>query len=143
MPSKRSSLLARIIGRTGLVLVLAYLALNLGKAIQTNYRTNESIRALTEQITHLEDRINHLEHAQVYYASRSYQELEAKRRLGKKRPGETVVLVPENVDTESSPEPPNNSATSPSLVQLDETSMLEQARLTAKTWIDWVMKPNE
>ncbi len=136
----RPSLASLVAARTLLALFVAYVALNLGRALKTNYDTTRHIRALKTGIAALEQQQAFLGNELVYYRSRSYQELEAKRRLGLRRPGETVVLVPANAD-------PERSAASPDLVPVTPQPPAEQlpffdaASKNAATWLDWLRTP--
>ncbi len=134
----RSALLRRVLLRTIAALGIAYIVLNLGRAIQTNYHTSQQIRELKQQIAALTTQTVHLKNTIVYYKSRTYQELEAKRRLGLKRPGETVVLVPGNIDPAPTTPPtlqPSSPSTTPS------TDPFDRATANATSWIRWLTTP--
>ena len=137
----RSQLLTLVLTRTIFALGIAYIVLNLGRAIQTNYTTSQQIRGLKQEIAALTTQTTHLKNTIVYYKSKTYQELEAKRRLGLKRPGETVVLVPGNVDPEPTT-PPSIQRVEPVDPQ-NAPSFFDRATSNATTWIDWLRTPLE
>lgn len=133
------SLLQTIVLRTAIVLAVAYVLLNLGLAIRHNYRINTSIRALQDEIAQLEARILFLHNKIVYLSSTSYRHTEVKRRLGMKLTGETVVLVPSNVDESRS----NGQTLGRPTLSVDQSgetalSWAEQASANASTWFSWL-----
>jgi len=65
----------------------------LGKSLFTNYELRSSIQKLNEQIVTLEQQKKDLNNLIVYYKSDSFKELEARRKLGLKRPDEKVYIV--------------------------------------------------
>lgn len=137
--AKRSDLISRVFLQTSAALAIAYIVLNLGRAIQTNYHTSQQIRTLKQEIAALTTRTAHLKNTIVYYKSRTYQELEAKRRLGLKRPGETVVLVPGNID----PSPPEKPALKPATKSVTPVDPFDQATANATGWMRWLTTPLE
>ncbi|MEK7184292.1 MAG: septum formation initiator family protein [Patescibacteria group bacterium] len=134
----RSQLLSLVLTRTVFALGIAYILLNLGRAIQTNYTTSQQIRTLKQEITRLTNHTAYLKNTIVYYKSRTYQELEAKRRLGLQRPGETVVLVPGNTDPEPTTVPAVRSDVS---TKESPPTAFEQASTNALTWTRWFQTP--
>lgn len=118
-----------------LALAVAYVLVNLGRAIQKNSQINHAITRLTEEIALLEERIRLLRFEIAYQQTDAYRTLEAKRRLGVRHKGETVVLVPQNADPkETSPQTPLRTDTQPA----PERSFFETASDNAQSWIDWL-----
>jgi len=123
-----------------LALAVAYVLLNLGRAVQNNYQINQAIERLETSIASLQERIQTITFEIAYYSSDAYRSIEAKRRLGYKRPDESVVLVPNNVDVrdETAEElhlkPPPTAATD----STEQLSSLEVARDNAVTWLEWL-----
>lgn len=74
--------------------VLVYLAVTVGRAINKNYQSHRQARGIEQDIAQLNDQIRRQELLNIYYQSDTFKELEARRRLGLKRPGEKVVIVP-------------------------------------------------
>jgi len=70
-----------------------YILFLLGKSLFTNYQLRQSIQKLNEQIATLEQQKEDLNNLIVYYKSDSFKELEARRKLGLKRPDEKVYIV--------------------------------------------------
>ncbi|MEX0594624.1 MAG: septum formation initiator family protein, partial [Patescibacteria group bacterium] len=58
-----------------------------------NYSLRKTIVANQKAVDDLKRRNNKLELLLVFYQTPEYQEVEAKRRLGLKKPGETALLV--------------------------------------------------
>lgn len=134
----KSKLLTLVASRTMLALFIAYVLLNLGRAIRTNYHTSKQIHELKQQIALSTTQTVFLKNELVYYKSRSYQELEAKRRLGLKRPGETVVLVPSNADPAT--QQPIASPIQDQPID-DHRSFFDEASVNASTWTAWITTP--
>lgn len=139
--SAKHMLFKQVAIRTGLVIALAYLLLNLGIALNKNYATSSSIRSLKASITELEQRIAHLHNQLVYLQSTSYRELELKRRLGLKRIGETAVLVPSNIDpaqSASNDRRPTPSLTVDQVTPGASATFFEKASTNASSWVSWL-----
>lgn len=100
MPLERQPLLKRLrfqakdIVTYIIYLVLgAYILYSLGASIYTNYQSQQDIKAAEDRITELKMEKERLKSLLVYYNTKSYQEIELRRRLLLKRPGETVVAL--------------------------------------------------
>lgn len=128
---------ATVIGRIFLALAVAYVLLNLGRAIQKNTEINRAIRRLREEIASLEERIRLLSFEIAYEQSEAYRILEAKRRLGVRAKGETVVLVPQNADPEDTSSLPTAPGRTP--IELPK-SFFETASENAQSWLDWLWR---
>lgn len=78
------------------------------RVIETNYQLEKDVARLEEQntIERLENQNQALENE--YYRTDQYLELQARKNLGKAAPGETVVLVPEEVALAHTVEPPHD-----------------------------------
>lgn len=124
-----------LIGRVFLALAVAYVLLNLGRAIQKNSEINQAITRLKAEIASLESQIRLLKFEIAYEQSDAYRNLEAKRRLGVRARGETVVLVPQNADPKTTTErpllPPRDDDTVPK-------SFFERASDNARSWLIWI-----
>lgn len=92
------------LGRVVLVLLLVYTLFLLGRSVYFNYQTNQEIRALKTSIVQDKDEVENLKNLIAYYQTESFRELEARRKLGLKKPGEEVVSLPENVSAPNLPE---------------------------------------
>lgn len=137
--SPKRALFLQVVTRTGLVIALAYVLLNLGIALNKNYVTNFTIRSLKTSITELEQRIAFLHSKLIYLQSNAYRELEVKRRLGMKRIGEQAVLVPSNVEPkQTAADAPAPSLSVDQVVTPAPTSFFERASTNALTWVHWI-----
>ncbi len=77
-----------------LILVLvAYVSFLLYQAVYFNYKTSQKINALKSDTLGLEDQKLQLEALISYYKTDSFAELEARKKLGMKMPGEKVIKV--------------------------------------------------
>lgn len=74
--------------------IVAYLLFLTYRAVAYNYRIIAKIDSLKEEISLLESEKEYLESLNVYYATDTYKELEARRKLGLKRADEDVVKIP-------------------------------------------------
>lgn len=73
---------------------IIYLVVILGQTITKNYTLNKQVSDLQEQITQLQDQKDTLAYNIEYYKTKSYQEREARAKLGLQMPDETVVILP-------------------------------------------------
>lgn len=79
--------------KTALYLLVAYLVFLLAKSLWTNYDLKETVKQLENQISQLQEQKKELENLIVYYNSDAFKELEARKKLGLKRPDEKVLIV--------------------------------------------------
>ncbi|PJB51844.1 hypothetical protein CO101_00580 [Candidatus Berkelbacteria bacterium CG_4_9_14_3_um_filter_39_23] len=68
------------------------------RQIKLNYQTNLKIDDFKGEIESTNIQNKNLNNLLVYYQSNTYKELEARKRLGMKKAGETIVIAPENTD---------------------------------------------
>lgn len=92
MLENKGQLIAFLV-KIGSVLVIFYVIFLLGKSIWTNYDLRQSIQKLNSQIATLEIQKKQLADLNLYYASDPYKELEARKKLGLKKPDEKVVII--------------------------------------------------
>lgn len=81
-----------------------YILFLLGRVLWLNFNLKESIEKLQEQIVVLEQQKKDLNNLILYYQSDSFKELEARRKLGYKKPGEKVVILELSPSSENFPE---------------------------------------
>ena len=79
--------------KIGTYVFIFYLLFLLVKVIWSNYNLQESIKNLNQQIAILNEEKKNLENLNLYYQSDSFKELEARRKLGLKAPGEKVMVL--------------------------------------------------
>lgn len=78
----------------GALLVIGlYLLYSVGASVYSNYRSQQDIKAAESRIAELKLEKERLQSLLVYYNTTSYQEIELRRRLLLKKPGETVVAL--------------------------------------------------
>ena len=100
LPLERQPLLKRLRFRTRdyitytlYVVVAVYVVYSLVASIYTNYQSQKQIKAAKANIAQLtleKEKVNSL---LTYYNTKSYQEIELRRRLLLKKPGEIVVAL--------------------------------------------------
>lgn len=74
-------------------LMIFYLVFLLGRSLWTNYTLEKSITKLEEQIAALKEEKKTLENLNLYYQTDSFKELEARKKLGWKAPGEKSLVI--------------------------------------------------
>lgn len=98
---KKSRVVSKI-GQTLLALALVvYIVWTLGGSVLKNYQTNQTISQLKSDIAKTNQENINLGNEIIYYQTKTYAELEGRRRLGLKRPDETVLVMPENNDPQT------------------------------------------
>lgn len=76
-----------------IVLTFIYAGFLLYQVISTNYQVSRKIAYLKNQIASVKTDINDLQTLIAYYQTPAFQELEARKKLGMKMPGEKVIRV--------------------------------------------------
>lgn len=79
-----------------ILLVIIYILFNLGRSIFNNYSVNEKIAKINNDIADLEKQNQYFINQNLYYQTDTFKELEARRKLGLKKEGETVIIAPDN-----------------------------------------------
>jgi len=104
------------------LLAIFYIGFLLYQAVYFNYQTNQQIRSLKNDLKQIDQEKAQIESLIAYYKTSTFQELEARKKLGMKAPGEKVVQV--NVE----------ETALPSAVQEDETRKEDQRPNYLKWW---------
>lgn len=76
-----------------ILILVAYVSFLLYQAVYFNYKTSQKIKALKSDTAGLEDQKLQLEALIAYYKTDSFAELEARKKLGMRMPGEKVIKV--------------------------------------------------
>ncbi len=66
--------------------------------LQNNFRLQAQVNVLRQQVQQDSLEAQNLELENQYYASPEYLELEARKRLGKAAPGESLLILPPNTE---------------------------------------------
>lgn len=74
--------------------LIVYVFFILGRAVWFNWQLKNMIRETKASIENLEKQNRDFENLILYYQSDSFREVEARQKLGLKKPGETVVAIP-------------------------------------------------
>ena len=88
-PSKKKSNLLSVL----IFITLAYVGFLLYQVIFLNFQTNRKIASLKKEIQEVEADKESLQALIAYYQTPAFQELEARKKLGLKMPGEKVIKV--------------------------------------------------
>ena len=128
----------RMLGLTIFVVVALLVTWSGVSVIQTNYELQQRISRLEQEneLHALENR--NLELRNEYYKTDQYLELQARKQFSKAAPGETLVLVPEDVALAHSAELPS-----------EETSEKVKSRPTKpsyqknfEAWMEFIFRRN-
>ena len=87
----------RVVGQLLFVIIVLLISWSGVKAIQTNYGLQKQISTLKQQTDVQQLKNNNLKLQNEYYKSNQYLELSARQNFGLAAPGETELIVPENV----------------------------------------------
>jgi cell division protein FtsB len=83
------------------ICLLVFIGFSLGKETYRNYQIEKEIQALEEEISGLEKNNDNLTRLIEYFKTESYQEKEARQKLGLQKEGEKVVVITEeNIESE-------------------------------------------
>lgn len=74
-------------------IVIMWILFLLGRSVWQNWELRHSIWKLNEQLVQLNTQKKDLENLITYYRSDSFKELEARKKLGLKRPDEKMVII--------------------------------------------------
>jgi cell division protein FtsB len=83
-------------------LVALYVGYYLVQTVQYNYQLQQQISQLKGQISGLQTQTDSLKYQIQYYQTGSYQDKEARAKLGLQAPGEGVVILPHTDPTAQS-----------------------------------------
>lgn len=77
------------------VVLLGFILVGIAKGAVKEYRVDQEIEALEKEITSLEKENTNFSQLITYLQSDAFVEQEAKRKLGLRREGEQVVVIPQ------------------------------------------------
>jgi len=75
------------------LLVLIFLAINVGRESYRNYQINQEANRLKKESEQMEKRNNYLAGLMEYFKDESYLEEQARLKLNLKKPGENVLII--------------------------------------------------
>lgn len=91
------------------VLVIAYLVVALGQTVKRNYDLGRQISDLKQQMVLLQDQKDALAYNIQYYKTDSFQDRQARAKLGLQLPGENVIIIP-HATPAATPSPSDEAA---------------------------------
>ena len=106
----------RFSGQVLFVIIVLMISWSGVKAIQTNYNLQKQILKLNEEIKLQKLENTNLALENQYYNSKQYLELSARQNFGLGFPGETEIIVPNNVAMSYIVPPPHNNGSNISTV---------------------------
>jgi cell division protein FtsB len=93
------------------LILLALFSISLFREIMRKVEIQREIKKLEEKVSELENRNTELSSLIQYFRTDEYLEIEARTKLGYKKPGETVVVVTTNTNNVLNPVNDLNSPT--------------------------------
>ncbi len=115
-----------IVLRMAIILAIIYVVFGISRSIWKNWQMVENIKKAQETLTALQNENKNLQNLLLYYKTDTFKELEARRQLGLKKPGESVIVIPENSDDKKSTNVTKNSNTKESDNKTQSTTNLEK-----------------
>jgi cell division protein FtsL len=113
-----------------LLLGIGYIGFLLYQVVFVNYQTNQKISSLESQLRQNREDKGNLETLIGYYKTSSFQELEARKKLGLKLPGEKVVKIDLAEETK------------PSAIKPAEPVNTNLKKTNLENWIDYLFYPD-
>ena len=107
--------------------MVIYLGISAGRSIVANYRANQTIESLKDDILNLQLEKQRLEALGAYYQTDAYKEKELRKRLLLKRPGERVIAIPDSYTESKMPKEKE--------IETEDTTKL--AKPNFEKWIEY------
>ena len=85
---------AQLVAKVVYFMALGYFVYLIYGAVTSNYRTTQKISSLKAEIDLLNSEKAYIADLNDYYVTNTYKELEARRKLGMKKPDEKVIRIP-------------------------------------------------
>lgn len=82
------------------VILVGYTFFVLGKMVWMNYQRDQEIRNLEKEVQSIERENQKLSDLIAFFQTETFKEKEAREKLGVVKPGEKVLVFPENKETE-------------------------------------------
>lgn len=92
---KFSQFLMSLFSKLAIIAIIGYIFFGISKSIYKNYSITQKITTTQEDIAKIEADNQNMKNLIMYYQTDSYKELEARRKLGYKKPGESVLIIPD------------------------------------------------
>ena len=99
LPGLTGSAIVNVVGAA----VVVYLVVILAETVHHNYKLGNQIDELNAQINLLQAQKQELSYQIQYYQTGSFQDREARSKLGLQKPGESVVIIPQSGSASASP----------------------------------------
>lgn len=96
-----------------IIITIGYIVVNIYKSVLKNYKINEQITKLQDEISEIKTTNRYFGNLIMYYQTKSFKELELRKKLGFKKPDETMMIVPENTDPTKKSDADNIKFSSP------------------------------
>ena len=119
-------------------LLIGYFLFLTYRAVMSNYQTNLKIASLREELDLLGQEEQYLEGLNTYYSTDTYKELEARRKLGMKKPGENVAYIP--IDQKIIDEQNAQINAAPKSKSTIKTQETNQDMDNPQKWLEFVLR---
>jgi len=134
MPLKKRSFFIQVISSrlfivTGIA-VLIFLGVSIGKELTRKVEVTQRVTSLKNEIASVAKKNTELSDLINYLKSESYREREARLKLGLKKEGEQVIIIP-NTSLENEQETADT---------LDQSSETKDSQSAAKRWWNYFFK---
>ena len=110
-------------------IVFVYMFFATGEALRQNFQINQEIFFLKNEIVQLEQQNVQYKNLIAYLKTESFREKEARRKLGYKKPGETVIAIPQD----------NFLHIDPGTTQTNETPKNKPVLSNPQKWWDYIL----
>lgn len=81
-----------------ILVIIFYIIFNISRSVNSNYQINKTIEEKKIEVGEQKELAQILKNKNLYYQTEVYKEIEARSKLGMKKPDEKMVIVPENSD---------------------------------------------
>lgn len=88
--TKSTTILSKIL----VYLLIGYTFFMVGRSVWENFQLKKQTDNIEQEISKIQAQNKNLENLILYYKSDSFREVEARKKLGLKKPGEVAVAVP-------------------------------------------------
>lgn len=115
-----------------MLVIAAYILFSLVKSIFSNYKINQQINENNKQISDLIEENAIIKNQNLYYQTNTYREIQARKKMGLKKPDETMIIAPGNRDNKV-----NNVS---NIVITDETSSNIPESPNYEKWVKYIFE---
>jgi len=90
-----SSIFVSVVSKLIIFGIIVFILYSIGKSVWKNYLVVQKIDSIEKEISDEQVANNNYKNLIIYYQTDTFKELEARRKLGYKKPGENVLIIPD------------------------------------------------